>query len=1715
MTEIAVVGKRIEPGAPDDLARLYGDEIGYRVVEEVRSATAREAPDQLSLDAAPDDVIEIEDADGIITLRRVDSLLEEEGSRVRSDEPGSLIRAAATRDGLGSVRAVRRVEVQLPPDIVEAAEVVHQKVADVSREGLGTVVADQAARLAMKKITAWVDTPAEPGDPNWRSKPKPRGIYRIEPDIRLAADNLVEPDGLPSSDDAWLMLIHGTFSHTEGGFGALRSDDFRNFARAGYGERLLALEHATLGLTPAQNALDAARVLPEGARLHLISHSRGGMVGDVLAMAGAGPGLDMGRLERLGGSDHPDLATLPELWKLMADKDITVTRFARVACPARGTILASRRLDRYANYLLNAITLLPGLGDVGAAGMVKKLLLALLDKRSDPRLVPGIEAMMPESAFVAFLNTAPTIDDGMAAIVGDVEAAGVLQRFKVIAADLFYRADHDFVVDSAAMSGGVPRARPRQAFYRGPEVTHSTYFGRTQSRQALIRWLEGASDEIEGFKRPGAPPILSTARGASVAPAGTVVVVPDVFGSTLQRGEQTIWPSAVHLAGDVAEALAGPLQAVDATDVLASLRAHLSTRFEVVVAPYDWRMTVADSAGQVADVIAGVESSAGPIHVLAIGAGGLRVLEAYRSHPDLAGSLTSSGGRTVLVSPPLAGSWGVAALLAGAGELAAQLSLLDGRSDPAAIGVALSGLPGLAELHPEVAAVPADGAGAIVVFGALTPTITGADSDGFAVTDRGDGNVATDTPLPPNAGVRYAPMSAAALVSRPVGLRHLTELLQWGDSDGLLRTIPLAETAARPLPSFVHRIGFPGDADLAGAALGVTPQTEAVTVAPLRVSVVHGNLAHVRHPLLVGSQDGTPIKGAELALDRRMNRALSDRIALGQLAGRLGTCDVLLHPDGTPGGVVLGIGSPGELTPGQLTTGVGQAVLQLALAYGASDGAERGITISSVLIGTGTQGGLSTEASVNSLVNGVHRANRHLHDAGMRVAVDAIEIIELYEDKAIEATQACIRLAGEQRLDGAVVAAERFVLDGCGGLPGLPAPEYGSDTWRTIRVSAAPDAEASTEGLVALSFTSIGRSARAEQRVNPAQRRIIEHLIDRGVSDPRTDPQLYNTLYELLIPTTMKGQGQETENLMLVVDEAASAIPFELMGTRAPDELPVPLSTEVGMVRRLETRTFRESVRVAAGKRALVIGDPAGVEPRLVGARLEATRVADRLAEDGYQVTRLISESSKDRSVDVTAIMNALFAHDYRIVHIAAHGVIDHLGGGILIGDGLRLTANEVRQMRAVPDLVFLNACHVGSVLLTQNFGAEEGPRTNAPGRLAATLAGQLIDDGVRGFVSAAWAVDDAAAADFAESFYDDLLRGSDLGTAALTARRRVYQQHRHTNTWGAYHVYGPPAMRILAAGTAGSSPVMQVSRKQFRESLGRLRSEAARAAGSEADRVAARLAELVASVPSSWRGGGELALEGDVLFTLGDYREAIDRYRQARSHWGSQTPLRAIEQLANAMAKRAQQLLSDDSASEEGSGLSQSAETMIDGLLELGSPTPERLAIKGSFHRRRAGWVQDPGEDLAIARDAYERAARQYQAVHGGFDFYTGLNWVVLEWLVAVRGNRKVDPGLVTVIDECLTDARGRTCPDFWTRAAVADAMLARSLVERSLALTLPEVVAAYESALAPDASRRDRLSIVEHLDIIRTALGRRRPETGRALQAIRTALHPDLGGS
>ena len=498
----------------DDLGLLYGDDFlvyGERAAARVLPS-GRGEQEQVLLDGEDSDVVETRMSDGSVLFQRAASLAAELPPGSRDATP--LLARAARGASAGQLTSVHRIGVTLPPDVSSAIEVLNGALPEVidrdplSRsaaarvlDAVGTLVVDPAARRAALTLASWIEKPAEDGDPSevLRRKPKQPGLYLVGPSLELDPTHRLTqaPDG--PGGPAWLLLVHGAFSHTEGAFGQLRgTSEWQSLCRSFEG-RILALEHPTLSKTPAENASDVADLLPTGARLSVLSHSRGGLVGDVLSLAAAQEPV-LSAYAGLTADQHPDVAALPRLHQQLSDRGIRVTRFARVGAPARGSTLASRRLDAYASVLLRAFELVPALRETGVAALVRKFLLAVLENRTDPRVLPGIEAMMPSSPLVRMLNTTRlSRSDGLASIAGDAEGAGVARRVMVGLADLFYRGANDLVVETPSMTHGVLRDDAQVAQFTGSTVSHMSYFSAQDSREVLVRWLSTDEPSVPGF----------------------------------------------------------------------------------------------------------------------------------------------------------------------------------------------------------------------------------------------------------------------------------------------------------------------------------------------------------------------------------------------------------------------------------------------------------------------------------------------------------------------------------------------------------------------------------------------------------------------------------------------------------------------------------------------------------------------------------------------------------------------------------------------------------------------------------------------------------------------------------------------------------------------------------------------------------------------------------------------------------------------------------------------------------------------------------------------------------------------------------------------------------------------------------------------------------------------------------------------------------------
>ena len=572
---------------------------------------------------------------------------------------------------------------------------------------------DQAVNLVTSALTQKLDGQVDPG------------VYKLLPDelpkLKGSGNKLSK---VPTAADGGpiLVMVHGTFVDTASTFGklwSLHSARVRALFQH-YGGRVYALDHPTVGASPFANALTLAETLPQGARLHLVTHSRGGIIAEVLARLGGGQGLRPEDIRLFDGDEYQQHRTdLEALGKLIKAQQLHVERVVRVACPARGTLLASRRLDVYLSVLkwgleLAGVPVLPELVD---------FLSEVARRRADPAELPGLEAMMPGRPVAKWLNApAEPVPGDLRVVSGDIEGDSILSWLKTLLADAFYWTDNDLIVQTRSMYGGTPRAREAASFVldRGGKVTHFNYFVNERTVEAItsgllqdqpgafraIGPLSWAGEEASGTRAARAV-IRSRAGNVSERPA--VFVLPGILGSHLKVDDQRIWVSLrfvnnLHkLQWDPRTASrVQPDGAVETS--YDDLIDYLADTHEVMPFSFDWRRPIEDEARRLADAIDAAlavrHATQQPVRIVAHSMGGLVARTIQLERPRTWESMMArSGARILMLGTPNEGSWAPMQILSGDDTFGNMLTFFGCLFDDQGARQTIAGMPGLLQLQ--------------------------------------------------------------------------------------------------------------------------------------------------------------------------------------------------------------------------------------------------------------------------------------------------------------------------------------------------------------------------------------------------------------------------------------------------------------------------------------------------------------------------------------------------------------------------------------------------------------------------------------------------------------------------------------------------------------------------------------------------------------------------------------------------------------------------------------------------------------------------------------------------------------------------------------------------------------------------------------------------------------------------------------------------------
>ena len=632
---------------------------------------------------------------------------------------------------------------------------------------------------------------------------------------------------------------------------------------------------------------------------------------------------------------------------------------------------------------------------------------------------------------------------------------------------------------------------------------------------------------------------------------------------------------------------------------------------------------------------------------------------------------------------------------------------------------------------------------------------------------------------------------------------------------------------------------------LGGDARRPATAARAAASRALHVSVLNGDLKFVHQPLLVGhyrSIDADrhrrrrrpPRRQGDEPLARR-RRSIPTRVGIAPdlRQRRARTRTTCWRWRARSPCVVAGLGEEGKLRAVDLVYTVRQAVIAYAQRLAESEaGAPAEFELAATLIGSGGTG-ISAGSSAQLIAQGASEANQKLQDNGWP-QVGQLILVELYLDRASDAWRAL-----QLQAHGGAEPAQGGRHGQVGRGRAAPLARFELSR-RRLRLHQRRRPAAGNGGAPTIAYTLDTKRARTEVRAQQTQATLAARARRQGVE--RRQPRSADRPHAVqparagrdgAVPRRHQRDGDRarrrhrglpvgTARHLVGRDPGGDPRPWAIRSkllrklrtaSSAPRcPTPTPTAASSSSASRCSTRRCTRRCRARAPRRSRsptrLTGGPAGV--------------------DAARVRALTSGND-----DARTIINALFERPYRIVHIAGHGAPGPDGGVVLSG-GTFLGAAEVKAMRTVPELVFLNCCHLA---------ARDAKTVLAPydrAEFAANIAEALIEIGVRCVIAAGWAVEDGPAEIFATTFYDVLLGGGRFIDAVAAARSRRLAGRAPAATPGR-----PTSAMAIPAGPGGATAATRsapppraerrVRRRRRRRPRSRSRSRRSRSACASA----------------------------------------------------------------------------------------------------------------------------------------------------------------------------------------------------------------------------------------------------------------------------------------
>ncbi|MEZ2296408.1 esterase/lipase family protein [Variovorax sp. RCC_210] len=311
----------------------------------------------------------------------------------------------------------------------------------------------------------------------WEDKNRPYAVrsftpqdYQGAPAVRHTPDTLA---ALAAQGPA-LLFVHGTFSTSSAGFGALPSPTLDALHQR-YGGRVFAFDHPSVSVDPEANVRWLLGQLPPGGiDLDIVCHSRGGLVSRVLAETPPAPGMDTARAR--------------------------VRRLVFGAAPNNGTVLAD---PDHMVAMVDRLTTLLALFPTGPVTETLEALVTVVKVIAHGALkgLDGLASMRPQGEFLGRVNAGTAAPADYFAIASNYSAIDTGLRGLVAGGTdllldtVFGEAGNDLVVPTEGVfqtngSSRFPLDAGRVLLFEPREgVSHTTLFQNEKVSQRLLAWL--------------------------------------------------------------------------------------------------------------------------------------------------------------------------------------------------------------------------------------------------------------------------------------------------------------------------------------------------------------------------------------------------------------------------------------------------------------------------------------------------------------------------------------------------------------------------------------------------------------------------------------------------------------------------------------------------------------------------------------------------------------------------------------------------------------------------------------------------------------------------------------------------------------------------------------------------------------------------------------------------------------------------------------------------------------------------------------------------------------------------------------------------------------------------------------------------------------------------------------------------------------------------